>query len=694
MLRPSALLICALVLTTATQAVVNIEAQRREAPIADTYGLPPSSSGASSLELPAPVYGAPAVAQYPAPPPDIPPPIVPHKEYGVPVQNFGPPNINIEYGPPAPAPKPIYYPPKPVYGPPPSQQHHALPHHPPKKQSSFLESLFSTFGFGGEEERHQHHHHQPQPHYGPPPKPVYGPPKPTYGVPTFSQPAPPKPVYGPPKPIYAAPKPVYGPPKPIFTAQQTFGHHSSAHVPPTPPEIKCDGWKPIAGPVVQGPPSQVEIHAPESSYGPPPSGDFLGGGHLQISGGDLGLQLPRLEPGPAFNSELNLHGGLEQHKGNSFEIHSNFISDSYGAPPLDSYAPGTYKPSFVKPLPPPPPPSPPKLQFPPSPVYGVPHRPAPYQHGLAISHGSISGNLKPWSGPIAPPRQPIAYRPPVPSGLIESIGHTVEQLDNFGSKPHYSGDVYLPPPTSDIPTAPVASLELHALPSEQPPKPFLTQHQFPEALAQVQQPRHPDLNVLPISSTDCGHGPELSGHGPELSGHGNDQSYFGASGAQAYISEESNSIDSSYGPPPSGAAIGEFRTAHQLSGSESVSASSLPGLTGGLGGLELVSAQKSHSLTIPVQGQLGSYQLQFQAADPVGHGASGGAPHEQILTEGLLQSILSAIEQPQSNFQQESSSYDPNIDHSEVSVFLKSPEGQKTLADHPSAPSESIHKRR
>ncbi|XP_062562544.1 uncharacterized protein LOC134226045 [Armigeres subalbatus] len=684
MLRPSALLICALVLTTATQAVVNIEAQRREAPIADSYGLPPSSSGGSSLDLPTPVYGAPAVAQYPAPPPDIPPPIIPHKEYGVPVQSFGPPNINIEYGPPAPPPKPLYFPPKPIYGPPPPPQHaHHISHAPPKKQSSFFESLFSTFGFGGEEE-HRHHHQQPQQHYGPPPKPIYGPPKPSYGVPTFNPPAP-KPVYGPPKPIYAPPKPVYGPPKPIFTAQQSFGHHSSAHVPPTPPEIKCDGWKPIAGPVVQGPPpAQVEIHAPESSYGPPPSGDFLGAGHQQISGGDLGLQLPRLEHGPAFNNDL--HGGLELQKGNSLEIQSNFISDSYGAPPLDSYAPGTYKPSFVKPLPPPPPPplpSPPKLQFPPTQFYGAPHRPGSFQNGLAISYGSISGNLRPWSGPVSAPRQPIAHRPPVPSGLIESIGHTVEQLDNFGTKPHYSGDVYLPPPTSDIPSAPAASLELHSLPSDHPPKPFLTQHQFPEALAQVQQPRIPDLNVLPISGSDCGHGPELSGHDQQ-------SSYFGASGAQAYASEETNSIDSSYGPPASG-SVGEFRTAHQLSGSEPIAASSLPGLSGGLGGLELVSAQKSHSLTIPVQGQLGSYQLQFQSADPVssGHGGSGGAPHEQILTEGLLQSILSAIEQPQSNFQQETS-YDPNIDHSEVSVFLKSPEGQKTLADHPS---ESVHKR-
>nr|XP_029727735.1 uncharacterized protein LOC115253894 [Aedes albopictus] len=86
---------------------------------------------------------------------------------------------------------------------------------------------------------------------------------------------------------------------------------------PTPAEIECDGWNSIAGPVDQDPPNQVEIHAPEFSYGPPPSDDFLGDGHQQISGGDIGLQLPRLNPGPSFNSDLNLYGGLEQRKGNS-----------------------------------------------------------------------------------------------------------------------------------------------------------------------------------------------------------------------------------------------------------------------------------------------------------------------------------------------------------------------------------------
>ncbi|XP_058824459.1 uncharacterized protein LOC131685068 [Topomyia yanbarensis] len=689
MFRLAAVLICTLVLTRATQAVVNGDAQRREAPIADSYGVPPSSPGASGPELPAPVYGAPAVAHYPPPLPDIPPPApnVPHKEYGVPVQNFGPPNINIEYGPPQP-PKPVFHhPPKPIYGPPQQSFGHPPPHHsygpPPRKQSSFLDSLFSTFGFGGEEEHHhqpQHHHQQPQHHYGPPPKPVYGPPaqaypKPSYGVPSFPQPGP-KPVYGPPpQPIYGPPKPAYGPPKPIFSAQQSFGHHSSVHVPPTPPEIKCDGWKPIAGPVIQSS-SHAEIHAPESSYGPPPSGDFLGNHQQSHSSGDIGLQLPRLEVGPAFNNDL--HGGLDLPKGNSYEIHSNFISDSYGAPPADSYAPGNYKPTFVK-LPPQ------KIQLPPSPLYGAPHRPVSYP-GLAISHGSISGNLKPWSGPVAPPRQPIAHRPPVPIGLIESIGHAVEHLDNFGTKPHYSGNVYLPPPTSDVATA-LPALELNTLPSDQPPKPFLTQHQLPQALPQIQEPRYQEQQIVAVSS-ECGHGPELS------SSHGSSDAqsgYFETSGSQSYSSDVSNSIDTSYGPPASGSA-GEFRSSHHLQSSESVStAESLPGLSAGLGALELVSAQKSQSLTIPVQGKHGSYQLQFQSADPISSGQHGGSvPHEQILSEGLLQSILSAIEQPHSSAHQDESSYDPNIDHSEVSLFLKSPEGQKTLADPPSA---SAHKR-
>lgn len=85
------------VLASPIYAVINKspqEADRREAPL-DTYG-PPSQD----IPLPAAIYGQPAVARYPPPPPDIPPPLPqPHREYGVPVK-YGPPKVQVEYGPP------------------------------------------------------------------------------------------------------------------------------------------------------------------------------------------------------------------------------------------------------------------------------------------------------------------------------------------------------------------------------------------------------------------------------------------------------------------------------------------------------------------------------------------------------------------------------------------------------------------
>lgn len=52
---------------------------------------------------------------------------------------------------------------------------------------------------------------------------------------------------------------------------------------------------------------------------------------------------------------------------------------------------------------------------------------------------------------------------------------------------------------------------------------------------------------------------------------------------------------------------------------------------------------------IPIRGQHGSYTLQIQSADDGRRGTKGpqpSIPHEQLLSEGLLQSILQAIEQP------------------------------------------------
>ncbi|KAJ8951931.1 hypothetical protein NQ318_013597, partial [Aromia moschata] len=57
---------------------------------------------------------------------------------------------------------------------------------------------------------------------------------------------------------------------------------------------------------------------------------------------------------------------------------------------------------------------------------------------------------------------------------------------------------------------------------------------------------------------------------------------------------------------------------------------------------ELVQSQSIDLNNIPVQGALGSYTLQIQSAD----GSQSQVAHSQVLNEGLLQSILAAIEKP------------------------------------------------
>lgn len=83
MLR-SIVVICALALPMSS-AVVNTNSEtkieRREAPF-ETYGPPPVQPQ-HTIVLPTPVYGPPAAAQYPTPPPDrVPAPPAPPKEYG------------------------------------------------------------------------------------------------------------------------------------------------------------------------------------------------------------------------------------------------------------------------------------------------------------------------------------------------------------------------------------------------------------------------------------------------------------------------------------------------------------------------------------------------------------------------------------------------------------------------------------
>lgn len=113
----------------------------------------------------------------------------------------------------------------------------------------------------------------------------------------------------------------------------------------------------------------------------------------------------------------------------------------------------------------------------------------------------------------------------------------------------------------------------------------------------------------------------------------------------------------------------------------------LPGLDGA--GLDIVSAQKSQSITIPVTGNHGTYQLQFQSANGLTGIESNDLDspnHQQILSDGLLQQILSAIEQPSSKSEivPQVSSYDDDLDaQTDVDQFIKSEIGKETLLNEP-----------
>ncbi|KAG4065958.1 hypothetical protein HA402_006676 [Bradysia odoriphaga] len=654
----------------------------------------------------------------------------PKQSYGPPKQSYGPPKQS--YGPP----KQSYGPPKQSYGPPKQSYGPPKQSYGPPKQS-----------YGPPKQSYgPPNHHQPAPVYGAP-RPVFKPHK-TYGAPRpqsiqklpsnfAAPPFRPKPSnqYGPPPPSnqYGPPPPSnqYGPPPP----SNQYGPPPSNQygIPPPPPssggivsplKTNCDGWKPIPGPAIpysneeQQQQQHHHIHHHHAVSGGSYNADIQQ--HNTIDDGSLHLPTSNAID---FHNELGL-GDFNIVKSEGIELFENHLGSSYPGPT----ASGLVSPSGV---------------------YGVP--PGGQYSGLAIQHGSVSGNLQQWSG--AAPTSPVSYRPPVPQGLIESIGQSVQHQDAFGVKPQQQSPVYLPPPTQEIPNVPSG---LQSLPLEQTAQLF-TQHQnhnydVPQALPLIQEPRYQGSG-----GSDCGHGPQLNGLGPSQSyatGYDSAKSNYNydSSITSNFIVEnhpiEEHSPTSSYGPPPSGPIVTDsegFDTqlktsaltaeasdnvsvqeqiiqdessqdnaednqpkqaaliqtldtseqTHDQSNSQehlqirvqddqqqSTHINDLPGLSGS--GLDIISSQQSQSLTIPVQGNLGSYQLQFQAADPLGSsGNSIDVPnHQQFLSEGLLQSILNAIEQPDSNAPAiPQTTFEELHNHSDVDSFINSQAGQEVLAE-------------
>ncbi|XP_055310243.1 uncharacterized protein LOC129573580 isoform X2 [Sitodiplosis mosellana] len=801
-------LVCALALPM-TNAVINTKSdtmklERREAPF-ETYGPPEIQPQQQTIVLPTPVYGAPSIAKYPPPPPERPPlPPTPSKEYGVPVLQYGPPKVQIEYGPPPPAHSHQQIQTN-------NHHHHQVINHSSHNSHNSL-SLFDqikeTLGFGSSgSSSHVPHssYGPPQSSYGPP-KTSYGPPPPShyippkvhtkYGVPPKSYfiskpptsygPPQPKPhtSYGSPKPQYQAPpfKAYYGPPlKPAvsFKPQQSYGLPPTplrqplpAYGPPTvqvqvqqtlpaipqapsypahishgpsfPQPIKgagCDGWKPIPGPLQQGyansntatiesvapensylPPIssntlQIETVIPENSYPPPVSSNTLPVADTTLTVQPLptNLQLPVAEA-PNFHNDANLGSlgsdiasglgltSINVVKSEGIELSNNFIQDSYSLPPAESFAPDFHR----------------------RPASGL-TPPGSYPY-------SGSSSFKQYPIHVSAPRHPVSFRPPVPQGLLESIGQSVKHQDQFGIKLRPQSSVYLPPPTNEVPPPP-AGLETLPLAPAAPfhpdtPKANNFDHQFVYApsqcshgpnlaggsysfgsnpfgsIPQLQTAYGVPNQALDVSQSssfeivqNAGSQGLLTSYGPPASGA---VSSGASSGFDSFINtHEEHSPSSSYGPPPSGNPADSFAHGSQKSlttvqidsisnnnstanTTDSQQYSELPGLSNA--GLNIISAQKSIPIEIPVQGQLGSYSLQFQAADPLAsqHNEIDTPDHQRLLSEGLLQSILSAIEQPKGNETPQSTfdSTKENLDnHPEVGKFVKSAVGHETLAE-------------
>ncbi|XP_076633690.1 uncharacterized protein LOC143347920 [Colletes latitarsis] len=265
--------------------------------ISNSYGPPSKEYGGpivTEFKGPAPVYGPPELVGdqgptpiYPPPPPDVPPPV-----YGPPLSSYGPPR-NI---------KPHYGPPKQSFGPPlaplPSKfSFGSLKlHYGPPKQHYGPPYLFSSF-------------RPPKTHYGPPLKftsnglsnqylsvasSSHGSPKPGHGLPipvpleSYGLPAQHLTVqfnsqtsdnYGPP----LLPSPSnghYGPPGGDFYGPPASHPPPGVPAPPTPPDIKYDGWQPIAGDnygpthneqkALEGSSNAIENpNVPNDSYGVP-----------------------------------------------------------------------------------------------------------------------------------------------------------------------------------------------------------------------------------------------------------------------------------------------------------------------------------------------------------------------------------------------------------------------------------------
>ncbi|TDG38958.1 hypothetical protein AWZ03_014620 [Drosophila navojoa] len=735
---------------------------------------------------------------------------IPHREYGVPQQipfrdyslpalKYGPPKLNnfggdsglssnglheqikTHFG----VPKPFYGPPHaqygptteygtsqpaPHYGPPPKSlppqlkiQHRQAPQYaPPLKQKFFTRPVSPQLLPVPHPAQLFKPVHHPATSYGPPASgPSNLPAQQAYETPSNYGP-PPLPINVPGVQQFPS-GPVDSPFRQVQIQIDASGHTHSVTGSQTPFHTACDGWKPIPSPI--GTYIEKNHIETEGGYSHVDQRHIIGSqynlGSVNSDKTVNGLSDEQLVA-VALQSEssntvtdLSSDGNLSTVDSEALQVSAGANDDTYSKPPPDSYQPGSihdtkYKTVAAEGLAP-------SQIF--GPKYGVPADAFPQSQAQSHPHynsnilyGAHSGNPKFDPGLS---KSPVAFRPPVPTGLIESIGATVQHLDEFGVKPQQQTPTYIPPATHEIPlsNAVSASLSTYGVPfnrlassqiilqqqlpqSHQGPSfaPFgvesLPRLQFTPAPQQQRAPEqyfsdrpstniHPPSqqqisnNVIPLNMPsllysqalpliqqierfkqqtsvsvgrhpnqhhqaqivlhDCGQGPNLiSSSGYKVQ----QQQQFGSVSAKSpslynaiaqsvpvaeHHTQFLGGIADSYGPPSSG---NEIELDHFGYESQKSVIAALPDGTDlqklpGLNDLNVISTQKSQGIKFgasngqPIQ----NFQVQFDGSvDNAGTNQGNddnidnpNVTHEEILSQGLLQSILTAIEQPQSS---------------------------------------------
>ncbi|XP_050556407.1 nascent polypeptide-associated complex subunit alpha, muscle-specific form-like isoform X3 [Spodoptera frugiperda] len=374
------------------------------------YGPPKPVYGPPKFSPPKKTYGPPKLS-------------LPKPTYGAP---FKPPKITLNkplfsapkpvYGPP----KPVYGPPKPVYGPPPPRDIPALPL-PELPQVSLPPINNNNLDLG------------------------LNLPAPIYGTPLLSLPVDLKPNFPLPTDTYGPPgHPLgpndqlllqnvgsvghYGPPQPDPNPRPP---HPGVPAPPTPPHVLYDGWKPIPGVSLPHGPGHI---APQ--YGPPQD--------LHI---ELEQNLPSLDLHQQFSPQQQQHGGADITSGYS-SVHQDALAnidlrailggDSNHIAPADTVFEAHYTEGdsarqhggkgLVAPSG--------QYGVPPGAQYGAPP-------GLPLAYGQVSGGGHAGG---APPRAPLPLRAAVPRAVFQHIAHTTTHNDVHHSHHAVPGPQYLPPP--------------------------------------------------------------------------------------------------------------------------------------------------------------------------------------------------------------------------------------------------------